>query len=95
MSNDDDLIRKMIDAWFASGNLISTEDTTARMARVLAVVRAHDAGPARRVPVQITTYRRGLVALSNHGTLHLGEDIDGRFAWHETLPPLHQPGGGA
>lgn len=98
MSDDADLIRKMIDAWFASGNLISAEDTTARMARVLAVVRAHDAGQARRVPVQIVNMTLPgdasgiIIALASDGSLHLGQYADGTFRWIEQLSSLPQPG---
>lgn len=91
MSNDADVIRKMIDAWFAphSANYAYTKDMT----RVLAAVRAHDARPARRVPVHVSSHNGyTIIAACNDGTIHRGWwGAKGNFEWRDQLPPLPQP----
>lgn len=104
MSNDADLIRKMIETWYGGDETADfVEEATTKyaedMARVLAVVRAHDAGPARRVPVQIVVEASegspSIICLASDHTLHQGWWESGKFAWREALPPFPQPGDGA
>ena len=94
MSNDAYLIRKMLEAWNEGAEI---SDSLARhlsphMACVLAVVRAHDAKPAQRVPVQIVVESaERLWVLANDGTVHLSQE--GEYVLQ--LPPLPQPGNDA